>query len=98
MKAGINILMKNIEVICWVGAIVFLALTTPGENHFTLCPIAAMGFDFCPGCDLGHSVSLLLHGEFVASFKCHPLGLVALIMLTWRSATLINQNFQTQNK
>jgi hypothetical protein len=43
----------GLEAAIWIGALLYLAiLHTPGETHFTICPINNLGFDFCPGCGL----------------------------------------------
>lgn len=72
------------EAYIWLGALIFLALTTPGEGHWTLCPLANAGFEACPGCGLGTAVSHILHGQLAASWQAHPLGIPALLLLTAR--------------
>lgn len=70
------------ELIIWIGGLTALAFTNPDSTgHFTLCPFKNLGFHFCPGCGLGHSISLIFHGRFVDSFSAHPLGFLALIIL-----------------
>jgi len=74
-----------VEAVIWLLSLMALALHKPTEtNHFTLCPLYNLGFDFCPGCGLGHSVSYLLHGEIHRSFEAHPLGIFAVIVLSCR--------------
>jgi len=77
------------EAVVWMLALIALALYTPAENHLTLCPLANLGFDFCPGCGLGRSISFLLHGNIKRSFEAHPLGIFAVIVLSFRSAKLV---------
>jgi Protein of unknown function (DUF2752) len=54
------------------------------DGHFTLCPLYNLGFDFCPGCGLGNSISYLFHGQLRQSFAAHPLGIFAVIVLSLR--------------
>ena len=69
----------------WLGALVFLALTNPhAESCFTLCPFANLGFEWCPGCGIGHSMSHALHGNFLASWQSHFFGIPALLILAHR--------------
>jgi len=81
---------KHLEAFFWLTAILALAITNPAEEgHASLCLIKNTGFDFCPGCGLGHSISWLFRGEFSASFHSHPLGIPALIILLSRSYNLL---------
>ncbi|NJM24561.1 MAG: DUF2752 domain-containing protein [Bacteroidia bacterium] len=72
------------EAIVWLAGLVFLASQPPGGSHFSICPFSALGFEHCPGCGLGKSVAYLFRGEWAASFAAHPLGIFAVIMLSFR--------------
>jgi Protein of unknown function (DUF2752) len=82
----------NIELIFWIGGLTYLAFMNPWETHFSLCPIKNLGFPFCPGCGLGHSISFLFHGQFKESFHHHPLGIFALVVISWRVLKLIKNS------
>jgi len=93
MKTLIRHIRKNSEAIIWLLALTALASMDPTAEHVSLCPLANLGWEFCPGCGLGHSIAYIFRGDFVASFAAHPLGLPALIMLVFRISTLVvNQN------
>jgi len=95
MKALRHALSFNLEAIVWIGALLFLAFSDPNANqHYNLCIFKIFGFDHCPGCGLGHSISYLLHGDFNRSLEAHPMGLPALFILTGRIATLIIKSFR----
>lgn len=47
-----------------------------------------LGAPCCPGCGLGHSISYMLHGNWQAAFKSHPLGPFAIIILLYRTFQL----------
>lgn len=79
------------EVIVWITAILLLALMSPTNNHASLCPFNAVGISYCPGCGLGHSISWLFRGNFTESFHAHPLGWLALLIISWRIFTLIRK-------
>ena len=97
-----NALLKvrsYLEPTIWITALILLAATDPaGSLHVSLCPLANLGFDFCPGCGLGHSISYAMKGQVLASFSAHPLGFFAIGILLYRSFIVIRLNFQTQNK
>jgi len=83
-----NIRSIDLEACVWLMALIMLAITDPTLHHFTLCPLANLGFEFCPGCGLGRSISFLLHGEFAKSMAMHPMGIFALMVLLYRIVSL----------
>lgn len=86
-----------IELFFWITALVLLATSNAHEHHFTLCPLANLGFEsWCPGCGLGRSISHIFHGEISESFKQHWFGFPALAIIGYRIIVLINNI--TQNK
>ena len=79
----------NLEAVIWIVALAYLITINPyQDNHFTFCVFHNLGIEFCPGCGLGRSVSMIFHGDFIGSFKTHPLGLFALIILVYRIINL----------
>jgi hypothetical protein len=78
------------EAAIWFTALILLACYFPSQEHahFTICPLALAGVDWCPGCGLGRSLSHLLHGQWQLSFTAHPLGGFALIILSLRIINL----------
>lgn len=91
--------LKLVEPMIWLSALLILGLADlSSETHISLCPLANLGFDFCPGCGLGHSIGYALKGDLEASFNAHPLGIFAIVILLYRSFSLIRLYFQTQNK
>lgn len=85
-----------LEVVCWAFALATLAvIDVSGGSHFTICPLALMGFDWCPGCGLGRSISLLFHGEIEKSIIMHPFGIFAVIVLFFRIFILLKNHVKT---
>lgn len=85
------------EALIWLLALVFLAMYSPEESqHFTVCPLALAGFESCPGCGLGRSVSYLLHGNLQASIQMHWLGIPATLLLAWRIISVIHNIIKNQ--
>lgn len=84
-----------LELLFWIGCIIVLLILDPVEGaHISLCPLAQLGFDWCPGCGLGRSMSLLAHGKIQASWSMHPLAMFAFIVIISRIWTLI-KNLKT---
>ncbi len=88
---------NNLEALIWIVGITFLALSDPHkESHYSLCLLKNSGMGFCPGCGLGHSIGFLFRGEILNSFKSHPLGIIAIIILSYRVFSLLKFNFKQQ--
>jgi hypothetical protein len=78
------------EAVIWTCGLVYLACIDPRvTHHLTICPLRLLGFEHCPGCGLGLSISYLLHGDLAGSWNTHPLGIFALPVLVWRIFSLI---------
>jgi hypothetical protein len=84
---------KFFELSVWITALLLLAFMPPTDTHFSLCPLNALGADFCPGCGLGHSISWFFHGNIIESLKTHPLGIAAVIIILFRISKLIRRCF-----
>jgi hypothetical protein len=86
-----------IELLTWTSGLLLLAMFETGE-HFTLCPLKNAGWNFCPGCGLGQSISHIFHGQVEASLKTHPLGIFAVIILSFRIINLTKLYIQSYGK
>jgi len=86
-----------LEALVWLAGLLLLA-TSDGTAHFTLCPLQNMGWDFCPGCGLGKSITLLFQGKFHASLQAHPLGIFAVIILSFRIINLTKHYLRNYGK
>jgi len=83
---------RNLEAFIWIAALLTLALTDPMGSHYSLCPLHNMGFDWCPGCGLGHSISWLFRGQIEQSFHAHPFGIPAMMIITYRIFSIFRKN------
>ncbi len=83
----------HIEALLWIVALVALGFDNPylDEPHYSLCVFKMLGFNHCPGCGLGHSVSCILKGDFANSFTFHPLGIFAILILLHRIYVLLKK-------
>lgn len=91
--------IHNFEAFIWIAAIIFFALSPVNHSeHFTICPLSLAGFEHCPGCGLGRSLILLLHGNVSESMSMHPLAIPALALFTARIVIVFKNyhNFQNQ--
>jgi hypothetical protein len=74
--------------------LIALAATSPVNECASLCPFHHLGISWCPGCGLGHSISWLFRGDFVNSFYAHPLGIPAVLIITFRIISIFRKNHQ----
>ena len=83
-----NIKRFPLELVFWILALVLLASANPHAHHFSLCPLANVGIEWCPGCGLGRSISALFHGELRESVHFHWFGIPAVLVIVYRIITL----------
>jgi hypothetical protein len=80
------------EFIFWITALGLLAIAEPHPygtpHHYTLCPLANLGVDWCPGCGIGRSISQLLHGNVAESWRYHWFGIPAVLIISYRIGIL----------
>lgn len=80
--------LKNIELCFWIASVILLFfMDNPLEGN-TLCLFHRMGFTYCPGCGIGHSINAALHFNFKMSFQQHPFGLLAVLIIFYRVGQL----------
>jgi hypothetical protein len=95
----VKFLVHNLEAFIWIAAILYFAVSPlPSGEHFTICPLSLAGFEHCPGCGLGRSLILLLHGHVTESFNMHPLAVFALLVLVVRIIFVFRAYFRFQKQ
>ncbi|MFT7589175.1 MAG: hypothetical protein ACI959_001392 [Limisphaerales bacterium] len=81
-----------IELLFWIGALValyWMPLNSPANFEGTsLCILTNLGFNWCPGCGIGHSITHVMHGNLQASIAAHPVGIFALLVIVFRIFSL----------
>lgn len=88
----------GLEPFVWLGGLALLGLFgATAETHFSVCPLALVGLEFCPGCGLGRSIALLLNGELTGSLEAHWLGIPATAILIGRSFSLGIRNWKRRD-
>jgi hypothetical protein len=69
------------ESIFWIAALIILFFMDADTTAPSLCMFKWLGLSYCPGCGLGHSINSALHLQFTASFKQHPMGIAAILII-----------------
>jgi hypothetical protein len=95
IQTAVRFLVQNLEAFIWIAAILYFAFSpVHSEGHFTICPLSLAGFQYCPGCGLGRSMVLLLHGYIAESLRMHPLALFALGVIVARIFIVFRNNIR----
>ncbi|MBO6793438.1 MAG: DUF2752 domain-containing protein [Balneolaceae bacterium] len=74
----------HIEWIAFFIGILMLAIMNPTTDSASLCLFERMGFTFCLGDGLGHSIAYLFRGDLKASINANFMGPIAVIVLVAR--------------
>lgn len=90
------------ELIFWIAALVLLSweatVETGNDIHLTICPLASLGFHWCPGCGIGRSLGYLLHGEVVKSIAYHWFGIPAIMIIFHRIFALVRMMYRSRRE
>ncbi|HNQ60593.1 MAG TPA: DUF2752 domain-containing protein [Bacteroidales bacterium] len=90
-KGFIHYILSHLEGFIWIFALGGMMISpVTSEQHFTFCPFYHLGFRHCPGCGIGRSMILALHGRIEESLMMHPLGLIAIIILIIRTIEIFS--------
>lgn len=99
LQSAMRFFVQNLEAFIWITALLFFTVSPlPAGEHFTMCPLSLVGFQHCPGCGLGRSMILLLHGHIKESFNMHPLAVFALVLLVGRIIIGFRNYFRYQKQ
>ena len=100
--------MKNIlnhlytiyfEVVAFSVGLALLAFMDPYSTTGPgLCLLENLGFQYCPGDGLGHSISFIFRGDVNSALEANILGPFAIIILGGRILYLVFINSKNYNK
>ena len=86
-----------IEGLFWVFALILLFMFEPASgSHVTICPLKLSGFEHCPGCGIGRSISLAMQGDLRGSFEYHMMGIPGLLIIGYRIFDIF-KNYLTEH-
>ena len=95
-KSSINSFNKNFflhfEWIALLTGLLLMAYMDPFSNSVSYCIVDRLGFDFCPGCGLGKSISHTFRGDLSASLEAHPAGIFAIFIILGRVFSIFHRN------
>lgn len=94
MKEKVQYWFKNyFEITAFTVGLLLLAFMNPhAANGPDLCLFDQLGFPYCPGEGLGHSIAFTFHGDLYNAMKANVLGPFAIFILSSRIVHLIYKN------
>lgn len=82
----------HFEWVALTAGLLLMVFLDPFSQAESICPANRLNLDFCPGCGLGRSISLLFRGDVLTSFQTHPAGILAAILIPARIFTIFYRN------
>jgi len=88
-----HLVRHHFEWIAFSIGIIAMASINPYINSgATWCLFERIGFPFCPGHGLGHSIAFIFRGDFANAIQANIFGPFALVVLLGRIIYLIKRN------
>ena len=87
-----QLLHRNTELFCWVVALLVIFFSPMAGP--SLCIFDAVGMNSCPGCGIAHAMKSAMHLDLIQSFREHPFGIPAVIVLCYRVYVLTFGKFK----
>ena len=75
---------SHMEWVAFLTGLILMATMDPFTTGPSFCIVEQLGFNYCPGEGLGHSIAFLFRGDFEASLQANLLGPLAVIILSLR--------------
>ena len=82
---------RHLELLFWLAGLTTLFFLSEEISDTSLCVFSLLGFEHCPGCGIGHAIHYALRLDITASFRHHPLGIIAVIIIFIRIKQLLYQ-------
>lgn len=79
------------------GLILMAAMNPYVDNGASWCLIEMAGINFCPGEGLGHSVALLVRGNYFQAIEANMMGPLAILIISSRVFYLLHNIYLKRN-
>lgn len=89
-----KIFFLHFEWVALTTGLLLMALLDPFSGAKSYCVIDRLGYEFCPGCGLGQSISHTFRGDLSASIAAHPAGILAILVILGRVITIFHRNYK----
>lgn len=96
---GATFIRKNFEALAFSIGLLILGMMNPETtNGPGFCLLENLGFQYCPGDGLGHSIAFLFRGDIYNAMQANILGPFAILILSSRILHLLYKNNINQQK
>tara|TARA_R110000868_G_scaffold304437_23_gene565448 strand:+ start:17031 stop:17339 length:309 start_codon:yes stop_codon:yes gene_type:complete len=79
-----KVINRHSEWIVFLVGLILMAAMNPYSTSTSWCLIDFIGFTYCPGEGLGHSIAFLFRGEIINSIHANLMGPFVVIGLSFR--------------
>jgi len=79
-----KVINRHLEWVILLTGLVLMAFLNPYSTETSWCLIDLLGFSYCPGAGLGHSIAFLFRGEIINSLEANLIGPIAVVVLSLR--------------
>lgn len=79
-----KIINKHSEWVVFLAGLLLMATMNPYSTGTSWCLIDFLGFTYCPGTGLGHSIAFLFRGEIINSLEANLIGPLVVVGLSFR--------------
>lgn len=83
-----KLINKHFEWMVFLVGLILLANLDPDSTKESWCLIDAIGFTYCPGEGLGHSISYFFRGDLFNALKMHLMGPIAVVVMGLRIGSI----------
>ena len=90
--------LKYLEIPVFICGLILLAMMDPGNSGTTLCLLEHLGYPYCPGEGIGHSIAYFFRGDINSSLEANFMGPFAVVILTFRIIYLFREYYKEQKR
>ena len=88
---------QHSEWMVFLVGLILLAGMNPYVDGTSFCLLDILGFAYCPGEGLGHSIAFLFRGELAMSLEANLMGVVVVVGLSVRIISIWKNLIQKQS-
>lgn len=92
-----KVINRHLEWVVLLTGLVLMAFLNPYSTETSWCLIDLLGFSYCPGAGLGHSIAFLFRGEIINSLEANLMGPIAVVVLSLRVINIWKNLIVTHN-
>lgn len=80
-----------------LGLILMAAMNPYVDNGSSWCLLETIGFTYCPGDGLGHSIAYIVRGDYLRAVEANMVGPLAVLVISSRVLYLLSGIYLKRN-